>query len=236
MSYTPLQALIDKVDNIVVVRDQIAAILLLESQNQQEKALAAGKAPQLWKLRVFTERVNCWGDFSSNDDGPDDTSAPAIDETPIVSICAHKTKYDRARSLPVVEQTADAVYEIGIYACGVARASDAGHDAGERIATDEVLRAYGLVRNILMAGPTANLQMPGVVGDHWPEEFEMMGQPNEDLDKAKYERVAAGRLVLNVDFLEFAPEYVGEPLETLAVGVKRRETGELYFTAQITGV
>jgi hypothetical protein len=236
MAYTPLQALIDKVDNLVVVRDQIATILLLESLNQQAKALAAGKDPELWKLRVFTERVNCWGEFSSNDDGPDDTSSPAIDTTPIVSVCAQKTKYDRARSLPVVEQTADAVYEIAIYACGVARQSDAGHDTGERIATDEVLRAYGLVRNILMAGPTSNLQMPGVVGDHWPDEFEMMGQPNEDLDKAKFERVAAGRLALSVHFLESAPEYVGQPLETLAVGVKRRETGELYFTANITGV
>jgi hypothetical protein len=79
--------------------------------------------------------------------------------------------------------------------------------------------------------------MPGVVGDHWPTEFETVSQPNEDLDKPKFERVAMGRLQLSVSFLEFAPEYVGEPLETLAVGVKRRETGELYFTANIiTGV
>jgi hypothetical protein len=236
MTYTPLQALIDKTDNLVVVRDQIASILLLETLNQQEKARAEGKDPQLWKLRVFTERANCWGEFSSNDDGPNDTSEPAVNTTPIVSVCAHKTKYDRASSLPVIEQTADAIYEIGIYGCGIARTASAGHDTAERLASDEVLRAYGLVRNILMAGPTGNLQMPGVVGDHWPDEFEMMGQPNEDLDKAKFERVAAGRLLLSVSFLEFAPEYVGQPLDTLAVGVKRRETGELYFTAEIIGV
>jgi hypothetical protein len=236
MPFTPLQALIDKTDNLVLVRDQIASILLLESENQQDKAREAGKDPQRWKLRVFTERANCWGDFSSNDDGPDDTSEPAIDPTPIVSVYVAKGKYDRASSLPVVEQTADTTFVIDVYGCGIAQTSSSGHDRAELLAADEVLRAYGLVRNILMAGPNANLQMMGVVGDHWIDEFEVLGQPNEDLDKQKFERVAALRVLLSVSFLEFAPEYVGQPLDTLAVGVKRRETGELYFTAEIIGV
>lgn len=236
MPYELLQSLIDKRDNLVIVRDQIATILLLELQNQQQKALEAGRDPQDWKLRIFTERANCWGDFTSDDSGDHDAGPPAIDPTPIVSVLAHKTKYDKARSLPVVEQTADAIYEIHIYGCGVAHASSGGHVTGERMATDEVLRAYALVRNILMSGHAANLAMPGIVGDHWPEDFEVMGQPSDDLDKPKYERVAAGRLQLAVSFLEFAPQYVGQPLETLAVGVKRRETGELYFEAKILGV
>lgn len=236
MPYEPLQSLIDKRDNLVVVRDQIATILLLELKNQQDKALAEGRDPQGWKLRIFTERPNCWGDFTSDDSGDDDASTPAIDTTPIVSVLAHKAKYPRDRGLPVVEQTADALYEIHIYGCGVAHAASGGHVTAERQAADEVLRAYTLVRNILWSGHAANLAMPGIVGDHWPDEFEAMGQPNEDLDKPKYERVAAGRLQLSVSFLEFAPQYVGQPLETLAIGVNRRETGELYFTANITGV
>lgn len=236
MPYEPLQSLIDKRDNLEIVRDQVATILMLELQNQQQKALDAGRDPQEWRLRVFTERANCWGEFSSDDSGDDDTGAPAFDPTPIVSILAHKVKYDRARSLPVVEQTADAVYEIGIYGCGVARTSAQGQVTAEREAADEVLRAYRLVRNILMSGHAANFALAGVVGDHWLEEFEVMGQPNEDLDKPKFERVAAGRLLLSVAFLEFAPQFVGQPLDTLSAGVKRRETGELYFTAKIIGV
>jgi hypothetical protein len=237
MSYELLPSLIDKTDYLEIVRDQIAAILLAESANQQALALAANKDPQLWKLRVFTERANCWNEYTSSDDeGSEDTRDPAIDPTPIVSVYVHKEKFDRASSLPVVEQRADATYVVDMYGCGVARDGGAGHIPAELLAANEVLRTWRLVRNILWAGNCSNLAMPGIVGDHWPTEFETLGQPNEDLDKQKFERVAAARLLLSVSFLEFAPEYVGQPLETLAVGVKRRETGELYFTANITGV
>jgi hypothetical protein len=237
MAYELLQSLIDKRDNLEIVRDQVALILLLELANQQQKALAVGKDPQEWKLRIFTERGNCWGDFTSDDSGDSDTERPAVDLTPIVSVWVNKATYDRARSLPVVRQQADASLVVDIYGGGIARSKDGGHATAELQASNEVLRAYRLVRNILMSGNASNLAMPGVVGDHWPTEFETVSQPNEDLDKPKFERVAMGRLQLSVSFLEFAPEYVGEPLETLAVGVKRRETGELYFTANIiTGV
>lgn len=232
MTFTPLQQLlVTKRDNLVVVRDELAAILLAESANQQALAQAQGQDPQLGKLRVFLERANCWNEFTSDDSGDDDTSAPAIDTTPIVSVYVVNTKYDRKRSDISVRQQAAAVFGIDIYGCGIATTTSEGPQRGEVIAANEVLRAYGLVRNILMSSMNTNLGMLGVVGDRWPEEFEMLNPPNEDLDKQKFERVACGRLALSVSFNEFAPEYEGEPLELVSVGVKRKATGEIYFTA-----
>lgn len=233
MSFEPLQQLlVEKVDNLVLVRDQIANILMLESANQQELAAAEGLDPELAKLRVFVERGNCWGEFTSDDDGVDDATAPAIIRTPVVSVWTGSAKYDKKRSDIAVRQQADGVFGIDIYACGIAAAIDGGHRRGELAATNEVLRVYGLVRNILMSSINCNLQMPGVVGDKWPDEFELLSQPNEDLDKLKFERIACGRLLLAVSFNEFSPEYEGQPLERLDLGVKRKATGELYFTAQ----
>ena len=53
-------ALIDRQDTFEIIRDQIAALLATEISNQQALASAAGKDPDLWKLRIYLERMNAW--------------------------------------------------------------------------------------------------------------------------------------------------------------------------------
>lgn len=235
MAVETLQELIDleSPDNLERVRDRIAEILLTEQESQQAKALALGKGPELWALRLFVEASNCWGMFQATNEG--ETDAEGIDETPIVNVCFDRTEYDRKRSAPTTRQQADATYYIDIYATATTRESSDGHEPGDRAARIRVQQTYGYIRRILMAGPNANLQMVKVVGDHWPQAFEMFWPDKADLDKGHTENVACGRVKLDVSFLEFAPEYVGQPLTELFVGVKRKETGELYFNAKTIG-
>jgi hypothetical protein len=221
-----VQSLIKKVDNLKIVRDQIAAILLANSDAQQAFALVEGENPDLWKLRVYIEQTDCRGEFTSRDEGDDDV---VTDPTPVVSVWLDKVSYDKKRSSQSRHQQADAIYHIDIYGCGVSHETSEGQAVGSTFATEEVIRAYGLVRNILMSDVCINLGMPGVVGDRWPDVLQMLGPSADDRDKPKVERVAVGRLTLSVSFLEFSPQYEAELLETIGGSILRKETGEIYF-------
>lgn len=221
-----VQSLIKKVDNLKIVRDQIAAILLANSDAQQAFALVEGENPDLWKLRVYTEQDDCRSEFTSRDEGDDDE---VTDTTPVVSVWFDEVAYDKKRSSQSERQQADATYYIDIYGCGVGRETSEGQALGSALAAEEVIRAYGLVRNVLMSDVCINLGMPGVVGNRWPELFKMLGPSADDRDKPKVEHVALGRLTLSVSFLEFSPQYEAQLLETIGGSILRKETGEIYF-------
>jgi hypothetical protein len=228
MPLQTLQALIDKVDTLELVRDQIAAILLTESKNQQDLALLGGKDPKDFALRIFVERNgNCWHQFTATEDGDDDAST--IDPTPIINIYHVDSEYDRKRSDPSGRKQAGGTYHIDIYGYGVATQTSDGHDAGEMLASYAVQRAYRLIRNTLDSPINENLQMLGVVGDRWINSFKSGGQPAGEHDKHPVENVSLGRVELKVSFLEYAPEYEGVTIEAVAGTVKRTETGEIYF-------
>jgi hypothetical protein len=221
-----VQSLIKKVDNLKIVRDQIAAILLANSLAQQDFARAEGENPDQWKLRVYVEQTDCRSEFTSRDEGDDDV---VTDATPVVSVWFDEIAYDKKRSSQSERQQADATYYVDVYGCGVSQETSEGQAIGSAIATEEVIRAYGLVRNILMSDVCINLGMPGVVGNRWPELFKMLGPSADDRDKPKVERVAVGRLTLSISFLEFSPQYEAQLLETIGGSVLRKETGEIYF-------
>lgn len=229
MTIPLVQSLIDKQGTLRAVRDQVAAIILGNSANQQALAESAGKDPKPWKLRVFVDRTDCSGEYTSNDD---DEDAPQRDPTPIVNVQFDETEYDKKRGTPTQHQQADATFCIDIYGCGVATDTTDGHAPGDAAAADEALRAYMLVFNFLMSDVCSNLGLPGIVGDHWPEKFKLLAVPPGDRDKPRVERVAVGRLELSVSFVEFAPQYEAPLLETVTGTVKRKETGELYLTTK----
>jgi hypothetical protein len=221
-----VQSLIDKVDNLRVVRDQIATILLTNSARQQELAQAAIKDPAPWKVRVFVDRTDCTGEFTSHDEEED---KPRDLPIPIVSVLVEESSYDRARSAPVGRQQADGKYYLDIYAGGISTDTSDGHMPADQMAAEELLRVYGLVRNILVSDICQNLGMLGVVGDHWCESFKVMQLRAADRDKPNVDHVAVGRLELSVSFLEYAPAYEGTLIEAITGTVKRTETGEIYF-------
>lgn len=216
--------LIDKVDGFEVVRDQIAAILLVEATEQMRLAAAARKDPKLWRLRVFSERSNPWDEFSS---APDRNAVEAT--APIVNVCFDNCSFDRSASNVVERQRAIGVYHIDCYGYGLsADDGGSGHVPGDEDAALEAHRAVRLVRNILMAGAYTYLGMRGVVGRRFPESIQVF-QPQ--IDGRAVQHVVAARITLQVEFNELSPQVQGQPLELVSVSVIRAETGELLLRA-----
>lgn len=220
----PIETLIDKLDANEVVRDKLAEILLAESISQQALASAAAKDPALWKLRVFVDRANPWEEFLAAE--PDDESA---DRSPIVNITLDSINFPGGKGDTVERQGASATFHIDCYGYGFSAETDDGHRAGDQMAAAEAQRCLRLVRNILMAATYTYLDMRGVVGKRWPQSIQMF-QP--ELEARSVQKVVGARFALGVDFNEFSPQVVGQPLESIVVTVRRRATGEVYFEAE----
>jgi hypothetical protein len=207
-----INELIDKVDNVEIVRDQIAAILKVELANQ---ALLSSTPA----LRVFSERSNPWGMFIDADQGT----------TPILNVWFDSASYDGSASNIVERQKADATYNIDCYACGTSVETLTGHSPGDEIAVRESQRAARLARNILMSAHYVYLGLRGLVWKRWPQTLTSF-QPQSENRQAQ--RISATRLALQVQFNEFSPQVVGQELETLSVEVFRAGTGELLLAAE----
>ncbi len=224
--------LIDRRDNLEIIQDKIAEILLVESTNQQALARAAGKDPALWKLRVFSSRTNAWEQFQD----PPDASNPDVefDSTPIVNIAFDQATFDAARGDIHERQAADGTYFIDCFGLGISKddPNGVGHFAADVIANDEASRAYRLVRSILMAAAYITLGYPlkpnPIVWKRWVQsiQFQTVG-PSEHCAQ----HVCGARLTLAVTFNEFSPQIQGVPLELISTGIKRAETGEIFIAA-----
>lgn len=213
-----LPGLIDKQDNVEVIKEKIGTLLLAEVAAQ--KALAPPQDPRLWDLRVFLDRTNPWTEFQQ---APDQ-----LDAIPIVNVTFETTSIDERASNVVESQTYNGTFSIDCYGYGVSSYAPGGHVAGDRKAQEESLRATRLTRNILMAGEYTYLDLPDVVNRRLVQGIEAFTPPQGE-DSAT--QVRAHRISLGVRFRETAPQVTGEALEEVHVTVKRKETGEIYLTA-----
>jgi hypothetical protein len=208
--------LIDKRDNVEIVRDQIAAILVVELAHQATLS-GATDLP-----RVFIERSNPWGAFIEGDP----------EAAPIINVWFDNASFDPSSSNVVERQTCEATFNIDCYGYGVS-ADDGdpsgGHSPGDLRAALEAQRAVRYARNILMAGAYTYLGLQGVVGKRFPQTISMM---HPQIDNRAVQRIVAARFALQVRFNEFSPQVQGEALETLMVDVNRKETGELLIRAE----
>lgn len=219
-----IETLIDKRDVIEIVRERIEAILFDESASQRAKALAAGKDPWLWALRIFSERANPWEEFA---DPP--PQASQRDLTPLVNVSWSKSDDDEKSSDVVERQRVHAVFHLDVYGAGVSSDSSEGHRPADLVAAEERDRALRLVRNIMMAGTYTYLGLRGTVMGRWRVSTEAFEPPIDERPKV---RVRAARLALRVSFNEFSPQVQGVPLELIALTVKHSETGQVLFTAE----
>ena len=213
-----IQSLIDKQDTFEIVRDQIAAILAIEVTNQMALAVNAGKDPDDWKLRIFTERSNPWEQFRGD----------VVDESPLVNVWYENSFFDESKSNVVSTQMSETIFNIDIYGYGVSSEDGAGHKPGDKEAALVCQRGIRLVRNILMASENTYLQLRGTVWQRWPQSITSF-QPQQSENTV--EKIVAARIALRVRFTEFSPQFEGEPLELLTTTVKRAEDGSIYFEA-----
>ena len=214
-----ITTLIDKQDNFEVIRDQIAAILVLEVSSQMALATAASKDPDLWKLRIFTERSNPWEQFLNEHS----------DKSPLVNVWYDNSNFDPRASNVMERQKTEAIFNIDCYGFGLSRDDGGtGHIPGDKDAALEVQRALRLVRNILMAATYTYLGMRGLVWSRWPLSINVF-QP--ELDNRVMQQIVGARVALRVIFNEFSPQVVPETLEFLSIGVINADDGEILLEA-----
>lgn len=215
-----ITTLIDKQDNVEVVRDQIAAILALETVAQVALATTAGKSnPDDWKFRVYLERSNPWENLPGHNG----------DDSPIVNVWWDASSFDMAASNIVERQKATATINIDCYGYGKSADVPAGgHTAGDRKAAEAVQRAVRLVRNILMAAEYTYLGLRGTVWRRWVESITMM-QPQQNNQNVNH--IVAARLAFRVEFNEFSPQVEAETLELLTTEVRRTEDDQIVVEA-----
>jgi hypothetical protein len=225
-----ITTLIDRPDQFEVVRDQIAAILLLEQAQQQALATAASKDPALWKLRIFTERANPWDEWP---DAEEPSSQSDIDATPIVNVSFDSDTFDKSKGNVISQQRADGVFNVDVYGRGVS-ASDGGtgHVPGDQTAALEAARALRLVRSILLSAQYVNLGLRGIVADRWVGSRTSLQPARGD---RPVQHVMAARLALQVSYLEFAPQWdaVGT-LELVSTSFTRADNGEIFIASDFT--
>lgn len=213
-----IPTLIDKQDNAELVRNQIAAILKDEADNQVALAITAGKPdPDLWALRVFIERANPWGQWKNTDE----------DQTPIVNVWWEGEAFDRSGSNTVDRQKASGTFYIDCYGLGVSRDQPSGaHKPGDLVAAETAQRAARLCRNILMAAENVNLQMQGIVWSRFVESISLF-QPEQD--GANAVNCLGARITLNVVYNETAPQVEESTLCYVGIQAFHTPDGELLF-------
>lgn len=211
--------LIDKQDSFEIIRDQIAGILTLETASQQALAITAGKNPDLWKLRVFTERSNPWEELLNSQ----------ADKSPIINIWYDNSNFDQRSSNTFERQKAEGVFNIDCYGYGQSHDVVAGgHNPGDKEAALAVQRSLRLCRNILMAAEYTYLGLRGLVWKRWPQSTTMF-QPQQGGQNIL--KIVGARMALKVDFNEFSPQVEGEDLELVSIDIKRAENGQIIVEA-----
>lgn len=216
-----IEALIDKQDTAEIVRDQIAAVLAIETASQVILAKAAGKPdPDAWALRVYQERSNAWDNLTAEQD----------DRAPVVNVWWDSSAFDMSRGNVVERQTASGVFNIDCY--GYGRSADdpaGGHTAGDRAAAESAQRAARLVRNILMAAGYTYLGLPrGTVSRRWVDSISMF-QPQQDAQNER--QIVAARVSFRVEFNEFSPQVTPTILDVASTAVQRTEDGAVVINA-----
>jgi hypothetical protein len=216
-----IQNLIDRPDTFEVVRDKIALILATETASQQAKAVEEGKDPELWKLRIYTERSNAWEAFQ--DDNP-------VDKSPIVNVWFDSEAFPKNQGSTVDRQTARGMFNIDIVAVGVSGPDGlSGQKPGDKEAAFAAQRGLRLVRSIMMASNYTYLELRGLVAGRWPSDVSTF-QPQTGARSAQH--IIGARLALEVKYNEFAPQYEGEELEQLNATINRALDGEILIEAE----
>lgn len=222
--------LIDKKDNNEYVRDQVAAILAIEKENQKILAVAAGKDPALWDFSVFIERAKPWELLSELDGTEAGELSPGL-----VNVFFESDNFDNAGSNLIETQNSQGRILIDCYGFKNSKNEEDPENpgeflllAGDEYASYEVDRVARLCRNILMAGPYTYLgfdrgqivQSRAIIRR---EKF----FPDQRQEGA--ENIIGERLTLRVNYIEQSPQSQLEVLDILIAQCKRTETGEVYF-------
>jgi len=224
-------SLIDKQDNFELVRDEIAAILSVETVNQQALAILAEKDPELWKFDVYKERSRIWESLTI-------VEAPVA---PVINVWFESENFAGDQSFNALLQTAEpGIFNIDIFTVALNEKNVGdGYISADRQSVMDAQRIVRLIRNILFSVPVDTtepgndykyLNLRGVVG-HRKINNVVMFQPDYDKQAVT---IAAARIVMGVKYIENSLEAANNPLELLQTDLTTTTGGQVICEFDLT--
>lgn len=212
-----ITTLIDKQDSNEIIRDQIAAILAIEIENQQTLAIAVDKDPDDYTFDVYIEKSKPW----------------EAGEMPLVNIIFDNDRFDNKNSNRVDRQHAVGTFHIDCYG----RKDTTDDESGDELSSREADRIARFVRNILMAGEYIYLALGyrelgtglNIVTSRYIMRREKF-QP--DINSETYENVVACRITIEVEYDELSPQAEMEDFELLIHSCIRDDDDKIYFVTE----
>lgn len=208
-----ITTLIDKQDSNEIVRDQLAAILAIETANQRTLAISESKDPDDYSFSVYIERSRPW---ESN-------------EMPLANIMFDNDRFDNKNSNMIDRQRATGTFHIDCYA----KKDTTDENEGDELSSREADRIARFVRNIIMAGEYTYLLLgarelgtDSMVSKRYVMRREKF-QP--DIRNEGFENIIACRVTVEVEYDEFSPQAETEDFELLINSCTRGEDGKVLF-------
>ena len=212
--------LISEPDIVEIVRDQTAAILSLELQNQYALALAAAVPRAIdYKVKVYVENARPY------------EAETAEDLLSFVNITLPKVDVPRGNSR-MGDQKETALFHLYCAACG----NNSGNFRDDKSSALRAWKVMRLVRRILMADVYTYLGLRGTVGQRHIFLMEAGTPPAPEKSSLAYTVIRAS---LEVSFVEHGTAVQGVPLEGIDFDVDP-VTGEVQAKSslidRITGI
>lgn len=202
-AYTTLQS---EPDNIEVIREQIAALLVLDLEEQYRLAKEAEDPNKKdYDVSVFVEK-----------DNPIQFVEKAENPFPLVNVSLESAE-QAGSTATVNKQSMTATFYVDVYATGN---TDSLEDKGMK-ASMKAWKTARLVRRILRAETNTYLRLRGIVGG-----VSLSFQSGEPADVQSAIRVKMVRVTAKVDYTENVEITSGPGIEVISMTVKD-DTGEV---------
>lgn len=204
--------LISEPDNIEIIRDQIAALLAVDFENQFRLAQEANDPnADDYRAAVFVE----------NDDPLQyvDSETPGANPFPCVNVSLDSTTNEKGTA-SVGRQNMSAQFFVDAYATGNTAIDG---DFGAK-ATLKAWKTARIARQILRAETNTYLRLRGIVG-RVSFQFQA-GEPNKAQSAIRVKMV---RITLTVDYVEFVPITEGNGIELIGAKISDCD-GRVLFT------
>ena len=213
-----ITTLIDKRDNIEILRDEVAAILAVEIANQKILAAAAGKDPDDFAFDVFIERSSPW-ELLEDEDGK------VIRQAPLVNVYLEGTNFDGTKMSSINQMAYNATIIIDCLSAKTHKIVGGVKKVSDELASRDVQRVVRLVRNILMSAVYLKLNMPTVLNDRYIQSIAMF-QPT--IGERPAQACVGARVTLSININEFVPQADMELLELVQGTIERGDDGLVY--------
>jgi len=226
-----INVLLEEKASFEVVRDQIATLLDTEQANQQALAIAEGKDPSFYGLKVFVERVaptdaaQIWqlGEECSTDYN-----------MPLVIVRFRDANLDSATTNNTDVRKYSGTFDVEITGAGLSEEGGTEEVPGDYVASNNLDRGIKLVEKILSFSEYKNLNIPLSQKLISNVKIQTINKNEPDRDYSGSLRVHGGNITITVEYNEFSTQKTFEDLNLITVQTNRAEDNFNLFNAEFT--